>query len=140
MYKPCIAVRWYPLIAISNLLTGDALLMQALDRDPRIWLGRTRMLCCAYPDVDWYKVKSLPHPTPWLSWKRYNKLCSTAGLTRLSPIILLHAIPITVTICLCKGLSVLSIWAFSLNCSSVLVLSCCVRGAIVVSLPATFQR
>lgn len=39
-----------------HVLTRCVLLPQALDRDPRIWLGRARMLCCAYPDVDWYKV------------------------------------------------------------------------------------
>ena len=30
--------------------------LQAMMLDPRLWLGKARILCAAYPDIDWYRV------------------------------------------------------------------------------------
>jgi len=31
-------------------------MLQAIMLDPALWLGKARILCAAYPDIDWYRV------------------------------------------------------------------------------------
>lgn len=50
------------LAVLSRLqLSNDCefFLRQAIMLDPHIWLGKARILCAAYPDIDWYRVSLL---------------------------------------------------------------------------------